>query len=140
MNMKIQKSQLQRMMSKIAWKHLFLLSIVFFSLTMQAQITLRTENETLRSVMKKIESQTDFTFFYNEALSDLEKKVTFNVTNSGIDNVLNQLLKETNLAYSIQGKTIAITVKGKITPQSDGIAPQSAAPDKVRKVSAFIIC
>lgn len=136
--MKNQKSQLQQMMSKITQKHLFLLTLLFFSLTLQAQITVRAENETLRTVMKKIESQTDFTFFYNEALRDLGKKVTCNVTNSGIENVLNQLLKDTNLAYSIQGKTIAITVKEKISPIADATAPQSAATDKGRRVTGVV--
>ena len=42
--MKNQKSQLQQMMSKITQKHLFLLTLLFFSLTLQAQITVRAEN------------------------------------------------------------------------------------------------
>ncbi len=98
-----------------------LIPTLMFSTGVHAQITIQAENETLRSVLKKIDRQTDYSFFYNEGLGDLRKKVSLHVKNVSIETALNQLLKETNIAYSIQGKTIVLTAKQKIFPQDNSI-------------------
>lgn len=116
---------------------ILLTSMWFLSISVQAQITIKAENETLRSVLKKIDRQTEHSFFYNEGLNDLRKRVSLNLSNVSVENALNQLLKDTDLAYSIQGKTIVLTAKQKISPRQEN---PSTAPSNIigRRISGTI--
>ncbi|MDD2798336.1 MAG: TonB-dependent receptor [Bacteroidales bacterium] len=68
--------------------------------TSLAQISLNEKNQSLRSVLKKIELSSKYQFFYNEGLDDLNKKSSIEVTNAPIETVLHQLFDGTNISFS----------------------------------------
>ena len=90
--MKEKKSQLLKSLLRIVLKVFLLVSMISMPVILHAQITVKADNETVRSILKKIEKQSDMTFFYNEALTDLNKKVSVNVKNSSLESTLNQVL------------------------------------------------
>ena len=74
-----------------------------------ATLSISAKNETLESVLKKIEKQTEFLFFYNVA--DVNKDLIVNIDkqNSDIKEVLEEVKSQTGLKYSIKDRHIVLT-------------------------------
>lgn len=64
-----------------------------------SQISLNIKNNSIKEVLKEIESKTEYTFFYNAQFSALNNKVTFKVENQSIDATLQKLLSGTKLIW-----------------------------------------
>lgn len=75
-----------------------------------AQITVNVQNRSLREVLKEIEKVSDYKFFYNESLAGLEKNTTLRLTNSNIDNAMQQLLAGLNIEYRKSEDNIIVLV------------------------------
>lgn len=74
------------------------------------KITLNVNSKELSSVFKEIEKQTKLTFFYSNDCIDVKKKVTINVKEETLDNVLFSLLGS---GYSFSQKDNFIVIKEK---------------------------
>jgi TonB-linked SusC/RagA family outer membrane protein len=74
------------------------------------KITLNVNSKELSSVFKEIEHQTKLTFFYSNDCVDVKKKVTINVKEETLDNVLLKLLGE---GYVFSQKDNFIVIKEK---------------------------
>ena len=61
----------------------------------------------------EIRKQTGFNFFYNAALLEQTGKITVQVNDASLEEVLEQCFEETSFTYSIVEKTIVIMEKGK---------------------------
>jgi TonB-linked SusC/RagA family outer membrane protein len=93
---------------------LFFIGIVFmnFSLYSQdAEISLSVKNTALIEVLKQIEKQSGFFFYFKEA--DLEAKYveSFEIKNTNITKVLDGALKNTDLEYRIIDKYVVVKKK-----------------------------
>ena len=95
-----------------------LLSIVFawnVSANVFSQIVHfeKTDQEiSIKDVLKAIENQTEYTFFYNDAFLDLNRSVKVNRQEIEVGALLNDILKDTELTYREQSdKFIVITPK-----------------------------
>lgn len=78
------------------------------------KISITLENETLKSVIKRIEKETGIAFAYSN-LSDLNKKVSGKFMNQALNEVLAMIFKGTNIAFKeIAGK---ITLFETVVPQ-----------------------
>ena len=95
-----------------------------------ATLSISAKNETLESVLKKIEKQTEFLFFYNVADVNKDLVVSIDKQNSSINEVLEEVKSQTGLKYSIKDRHIVLThsmnqntMNGKIqsVPQSNQI-------------------
>ena len=75
----------------------------------EQEITIDVNDGTLIDVLKQIESQSDYVFFYNNADIDTDKKVTLNMKEAKITEILDRILEEYN--YRINNKKIIITAK-----------------------------
>ena len=71
-----------------------------------AQITLSVKQQPVREVIKEIERISDYRFFYNENSIPMEKRVTVNVKDSDIENVLNLIADQMGISYDIKKKQI----------------------------------
>jgi TonB-dependent starch-binding outer membrane protein SusC len=72
--------------------------------------SLKLNNVTLKDAFKELEANSDFRFFYSDDLLYLDKKVSLNINNSKVDEVLNNLLLNSKLTYKIfENKLIIIT-------------------------------
>lgn len=92
---------------------LFLWGMTFSQLqanyaAVDAPLSLNVKNETVEQVFKKIESLTNYRFLYESDIPSLNKKVTVRVDSNDIKEVLNTVLKGTELSYSIAGRQIIV--------------------------------
>lgn len=82
-----------------------------FASDQAAKLTLNASNQSISSVLALIESQTDFNFFYNSQLVDVNKTVTVKTNNEDINDVLHKVFKGTNVSYQVVDKDIILTVR-----------------------------
>jgi len=89
-----------------------LLSSAFaFSSNSYAQnlkLSLRLNNSNVKEVLKAIEDQSEFIFFYQDQQIDLNRKVNITAEDENIDEILNQLFKGTDNVYTIRDRQIVL--------------------------------
>lgn len=101
--------------------------------TQNLNITLNVVNTTMRSAIDRIEKTEGYVFIYSDDVrAELDKKVSLQVTNKNIDEVLDKLLAHTNITYKRAGKQIILYRKRAKTqhlsaPAADNPAPQQAS-------------
>ena len=85
----------------------FLSFILTFSLlatttySQNTKMSLDVKNGTIKNVLKLIEEQSNFRFFYNSDLVDLDKEVRGSFSNKGIDEILQSVLTGTSVGYRV---------------------------------------
>lgn len=110
-------SNLKHFITKAAL--LGLLSMVF-GLSAFAQISLSVQNKPIREIMKEIEKQSDYRFFYSNDYPALNIHKSINVKDEKIGKVLDQLTLHTNLVYILKAdKQIVLTEKGNVSEQKE---------------------
>lgn len=68
------------------------------------------QNSTMIEVFKEIEKNSDFTFFYNDNKIDVNQGVSISANNASIEEILSEVLENTNYSYKIIDKQILIQV------------------------------
>lgn len=71
------------------------------------KLSLRLSETTIKEVLHEVEEQSEFRFFYNETVNT-DKKVTVDVKNKTIFDVLDEILDDTNIQYRVIGRQIAL--------------------------------
>ena len=90
----------------------FVTMVNLFALDMNGQnITMNLKDAELKSAFKEIESKTNFNFFYNNALVDVNKKISINVKNQNLDRVLHKLFKNTPIDFKMVKSQIVLFPK-----------------------------
>ncbi len=77
----------------------------------QTKFTLSGENVSIRSILTNIESKSEFRFFFNSALVNLEQRVNFHVEEGTIFDLLNQVLPKNGIQYEVKDRTIILSPK-----------------------------
>ena len=95
--------------------------LLLFIATLQAMATghsqtvsldLNMNNTSMRDVFREIERKTDLSFIFSDDVSSLNDKVSVNVRNEKVINILDDLFKDTDLGYRILNeKLIVIATK-----------------------------
>lgn len=115
---------------------------LFFTLNVSAngfgqeKISLRVKKTAIEGVLRSIEQQTNYRFLYNNNLEDIREKVSLNVKDADIGDVLALLLEKTRLLYQVMGNNlivikedpnvpIDVVIRGKVT--GEGGAPLAGA-------------
>ncbi len=70
------------------------------------------QNLTLGEIMERIESQSEFSFFFNANQIDLKKRISIDVENQQINKILDEVLAGTGLTYTVNNKLIVIHKQG----------------------------
>lgn len=98
---------------QIKWINLLALFLLLAP-SLYAQITIEVENQPIRQILKNIEKTSDYKFFYNNDLLDLDKTISFSVTNATIEVTMDRLLSKTDISYKKEnGNLIVLTLKSK---------------------------
>jgi len=94
------------------------------------KISIQADDVRLRDLLREIENNSEYAFFFNDQFAQLDTKVSFVSNNEKIDNIMARLLKDTKLDYKmLDNKMIvivpkeaqqSIVVKGKVL-DSDGL-------------------
>lgn len=92
----------------------FLLTVAFFSAQAEGtaqSVTLSGKNLTLKEVFTVIKKQTGYLVFYNKSLINDKEKLSLSVQNIPLADLLNIVVKNKQLEYSIQEKTVFLELK-----------------------------
>src|SRR5674476_163751 len=79
------------------------------------KLTITENNSTLLNVLRTIEAQSEFKFFYNEKV-DVSKQVSVEVTQKSITEILDKVLSSTSVKYKVLGRQIALYDKNEMEP------------------------
>ncbi|GHU88754.1 SusC/RagA family TonB-linked outer membrane protein [Bacteroidia bacterium] len=88
-------------------------------------LTLNLENITVKEAFSEVERLSKFIFIFNDGDVDLNRKVSLNMKNRKIDDVLQELFRTTDNVYVISGRQITIQkkeVKAKPPQQSSMVS------------------
>ena len=102
------------LMSKITFILIFvgLLQVSAASYAQMTKLNLKMANASLVDVFERIEAQSEFRFFYDNSQIDLKQRVSLDMKNSKIEDVLNDVFKNTSITYEVMDRHILITNKG----------------------------
>lgn len=117
--------------SKFFQALLILLFMLFPVQWATAQLTLSTPRTTLGTVIKQIQSQSKYQFFYSDKLSSVAVDA-LQVKDASLENVLGTLLKGKNISYKVEENIVYLSEKD--TPQE----PQQQV-GKERTISGNIV-
>ena len=106
------------------------------------KMTLQLSDATVKEVLNRIEENSEFFFLYNSKLIDVNRKVNIDVRDEKINEILNNLFRETEVVYTVVDRQIVLTnkadqaafirqegqqpgrsISGKVTDQSGGPIP-----------------
>lgn len=73
-----------------------------------ARVNIQVKNVQIKDVLIQIEEQTDYLFVYNHEHVDLSGKVSLQVSNTPVYDVLSTLFGETGLMYAMEGSNILL--------------------------------
>jgi len=79
------------------------------------KLTIAENNSTLLNVLRAIEGQSEFKFFYNEKV-DVTMPVSLEVNQKSITEILDKVLSSTFVKYKVIGRQIALYDKGEMEP------------------------
>ncbi len=80
----------------------------------RTMVTISVKGEPLEKVLRQIEKDTEFLFFYNVDEINKNEKVSLDRTNSAITDVLNDISKQTGLSYSVKDRHIVLTTHAEL--------------------------
>jgi TonB-linked SusC/RagA family outer membrane protein len=90
------------------------LMICFFTLNVSANgfgqetISLRVKKAEISGVLRSIEKQTNYRFLYNDKLADIREKVSINVKEASIADVLTLVLDKTRLLFQVMENNLIV--------------------------------
>ncbi len=91
------------------------------SYSQATRLSLQMNDVRLFDVLGEIEAQTEFYFLLNQKLVDVERKVTIDVNQQKIEDILTQLFAGTNVNYLVMNRQIVLTTA---TPENLGLLKQ----------------
>ena len=96
-------------------------------------LTVETKKTTLRELFLNIEQQSNYRFFYNDVLTNIDKEVSISAQSKSIDEVLDMILANSGVTYRILDNQLivispvallqAITITGKVTDETGSTLP-----------------
>lgn len=74
----------------------------------KTKVTLKVENMNLTSVLDTLATMTDVKFFYDHRQLDINKKVTLNVRNQSLEQVLHLILDDQAISFEFQANRVIV--------------------------------
>ncbi|MFZ4454949.1 MAG: SusC/RagA family TonB-linked outer membrane protein [Bacteroidales bacterium] len=101
---------------RISWLVALLLMAAF---SLFAQVTVNVDNQPIRQILKTIEKNSDYKFFYNDGFTALNQNASLNVTNVSIDQALKNLFGGSGVAWEKKENNLIVLTPEKNTPNAD---------------------
>lgn len=105
------------------------LSYAADSYAQKAMISIDVHNQRVEDVLKEIEEQSDFDFFFNNKHVDLNRRVSVSADKSNIFNVLKEIFAGTNVKYSVLDKKIILSVEAQSPQQEKKVTVSGTVTD-----------
>ena len=74
----------------------------------QKNVSLDMSNAKIKDIFKAIEGKSNYRFFYNDELTDVNKTVTLTVNEGSIENILNRLFTDTDVSYTVLENNLVV--------------------------------
>lgn len=85
------------------------------------RISMNLKNVSVETVLKEVESKTDYRFIYSNKEIDLYRKISFNVKKETVKEILKQLFKDTKIGFELyENRHIILTLKDQ---KNQGVLP-----------------
>lgn len=95
------------------------------------KFTMKMKNTTVKEVFSQIEGSSEFRFFYNDGLLNLNERISINAKNQRVEEILDDMLEEKDLSYTVLDNNLIVitpceavkqqlTVKGVVKSATDG--------------------
>lgn len=81
------------------------------------RVNIRAKNISSKDVLSQIESQTDYLFVYNNKNVDMNRKISLDISNGLLEEVLSTMFKHTDITYVVEGNNILLMKKNEIQEQ-----------------------
>ena len=95
----------------------------------KSNISMNMKEATIASVFDEIEKTTDFNILYKNSSLDVGKRISVNVDKVKINELMELILKETNVSFEIRRKLIVLLENGK--KLNSGTSQASLNPSKI---------
>ena len=95
------------------------------------RLTLKMNNVTLLQVFDELTRQTGYEFVYSSTILEKVGKVSVNVSNGSLENVLDLCLAKTDLGYKVEDKHVIISPKLKKEVPKKTVTYSGIVKDKV---------
>ena len=92
----------------ILWSILFICYAPIELTAQQKKLTVQLKNGTFPQLTEQIRKQSDYTFFFNNAMILNLKKINIEAKEVSLDSILNTALKGSGLTYTIKDKTVIL--------------------------------
>lgn len=111
----------------LVWKHkmLFIMRLTFSiclfcvlqsfaigTFSQSVRLSINQKNISVESALQLIEDKTDYYFMYSALVVDVKRKVDVEATNKLVPEILNDIFKDTDISYKIDGRLIALSKDG----------------------------
>jgi len=103
----------------------FLVLQMSASVYSQTRLSVESKNKAVKEVLREIEKQSEFRFFYNEDFVNMKRRVGFNIENETIAEIMGKLFDPSKISYKIAENNLIViipdvsqqpqTVTGKVT-------------------------
>lgn len=81
------------------------------SYSQQAKFSIHVDSKSLKDVFKQIEGQSEYIFIYSENDIDLDRKVDVNVENMSVNEILDEIFRDTYNYYEVHDRQIVVLSK-----------------------------
>jgi len=103
-------------------------SIASEAYSQNTKLTMQIKDATVKEVLSQIETNSEFFFLYNSKLVDVDRKVSMDVDDEKINEILNDLFGETDVVYAVVDRQIVLTNKAN---QISFVQPGSQQPQRI---------
>ncbi len=95
----------------------------------QARVSLNLNNVSIQKVFNSIEENTEYSFVYSIQAVEKLGRVTLDVENETVLNILNKCLEDTKLGFEVKGNIIVIKPKTVVANQEKSISIEGVVTD-----------
>jgi len=103
----------------------FVLTAVANSYSQSARLSLKLSNVAVKQILNQIETESEFVFLYNLNELDENRKIDLNLEGASITQVLDEILKDQNLKYTIYDRQIIIRSANQSANRNPSIQQQN---------------
>ena len=83
------------------------------------RISLQLREISIKNLLNEVEKQTPYRFVYHTGTLPEDKKVTINVTNAGLDEVLSKVFAGLSLTYTVKEDNLVVIFSKSPRPPAD---------------------
>ncbi|MFY9151396.1 MAG: TonB-dependent receptor plug domain-containing protein, partial [Prolixibacteraceae bacterium] len=94
-----------------------------------SKFTIEVKNQSMRDVLRQIEEQSQYRFFYSESLMKLDEKVTIDQKEKSIESLLDVIFNNKNISYEIKENKL-IVLRPTDLPQVDSVVSGNVTDSK----------